>query len=244
MSARLSTSEYMTGTTGKGGGWCRTTVAIRDDILAAARSADLDIQDLCNRALADAAGIRYSPVPKKCEMSAGAVIVASTDHPHAGAKEPDVAAGETVHPVINADDPRAWSVIKELPRPKPVQKPATLPGRVSITEQSPECNLPVTAIQGVKPRPEREKKAPGKKAAKHPARSSIRQFVAEHIVRDDGEGCHISKEALYSALAHWCRERRMVAPDRRTVTVTLKNQFAMTEAAVNGEPSWTNARFS
>ena len=40
-----------------------------------------------------------------------------------------------------------------------------------------------------------------------------------------------------------CRERRItMAPDRKNLTVALKNQFAMNEKVVDGEPSWVNVR--
>jgi len=228
--------------TGKGGGWCRTTVAIREDILTAARSAGLDIQDLCNRALADAAGIRFRQEMEIHGEPVGQVIVAGTEPLPSGAEGTKAAAGESVHPVINADDPKARNVVKELPRPKPVQKPAALPGRVSHPEQALEGVQPATAPPTTAPRIEKHGKTGGGKSSKRPVRAPIRQFVAERIVREDGEDCHVSKDALYAALAHWCREHRIAAPDRRTVTIMLKNQFAMTEIVVNGEPSWTNAR--
>lgn len=232
----------MTEPVGKAAGWCQTTVAIREDLLAAARSAGLDIQDLCNRALADAAGIRYKPEPNKREESPEPVIIIETSLPQADAKKPESAAGTSVHPVINADDPKARAAVKGLHREKPVPKPAALPGRVSPPERPRKSDLPAQAVPAPSPITEKPKRISGGKAPKRSGKSPIRQFVTEHIVRDDGEDCHVSKEALYAALTQWCRERRIAAPDRRAVTVALKNQFAMTEATVNGEPSWTNAR--
>lgn len=232
----------MTEPVGKRGGWCQTTMAVREDLLAAARSAGLDIQDLCNRALADATGIRYKPEPNKREEPPEPVIITETNLHQAVTKKPGPEAGASIHPVINADDPKARAAVKELPRQKPVPKPATLPGRVSIPEQPQKSDLSPCTIPAPAPIKETPKKVSGGKAPKRPGKSPIRQFVTERVIRDDGEDCHVSKEIIYAALVQWCRERRIAAPDRRAVTVALKNQFAMTEAVVNGEPSWTNAR--
>ena len=71
----------------------------------------------------------------------------------------------------------------------------------------------------------------------------LKKFVTEMILREDLENASITKEALYQAFARWCRERRItMAPDRKNLTVALKNQFAMNEKVVDGEPSWVNAR--
>jgi hypothetical protein len=224
----------MTAKNGEGGKWCQTTVAIREDILAAAQSAGIDIQDQCNRALAGAAGIRYIPEPREKKPQSAPVIIADPGRP--GHQEKP---GENLHPVINADDPRARTAVKLLPKQKAGTPPAALPGRVS----PPEKPLPTPTTPAPAPHPEKPKKAVAGKSGKRQKASPIRQFVAERIARDEGEECHISKEALYLAFTQWCRERRITpVPDRRSVTVTLKNQFAMAETTIAGEPSWINAQ--
>jgi len=229
----------MTAKNGVGKRWCQTTVAIREDILSATQSAGLDIQDLCNRALAGAAGIPYLPEPRKNQPPSTPVIIADPGVPKADTTELHGKTKDGLHPVINADDPRARSAVKLLPKPKTGALPVSLPGRVS----PPEKPVPVPPAPARVPQPEKPKKAVAEKAGKRPKVSSIGKFVAERIARDDAEESHISKDALYAAFTQWCRERRITpVPDRRTLTVTLKNQFAMTETTIAGEPSWISAR--
>ena len=229
----------MTAKNGVGGRWCPVTVAIREDILGATQSAGIDIQDRCNRALAEAAGIQYMPESRGNKPPSTPVIIADPGAPHADKSNVHKKTGDGLPPVINADDPRARTAVKLLPKPKAGSPPASLPGRVS----PPEKPLPTPPVTALAPRLEKPKKATAGKTGKRPKVSPIGKFVAERIVRDDGEECHISKDALYAAFSQWCRERRITpVPDRRTVTVTLKNQFAMTETTIAGEPSWINAR--
>ncbi len=229
----------MTAKNGGEGRWCPVTVAIKEEILTAAQSAGIDIQDLCNRALADAAGIRYIPALPEKKPESAPVIIADPGVPTADKPGLHGKIGDGLHPVINADDPKARTAVKLLPKQKAGTPPAALPGRVSPPEQP----LPAPPAPALAPQPEKPKKAAAGKAGKRQKVSPIGKFVAERIARDDNEECHISKDALYAAFTQWCRERRITpVPDRRTVTVTLKNQFAMTETTIAGEPSWINAR--
>ena len=229
----------MTAKNGVGGRWCQTTVAIREDILTATQSAGIDIQDLCNRALAEAAGIQYIPESRGNKPPSTPVIIADPGAPHADKSNVHGKTGEGLYPVINADDHKARTAVKLLPKPKTGSPPTSLPGRVSPSENP----LPVSQAPALASRPEKPKKAAAVKTGKRQKVSPIGKFVAERIVRDDGEECHISKDALYAAFTQWCRERRSTpVPDRRTVTVTLKNQFAMTETTIAGDPSWINVR--
>ena len=215
------------------------TVAIREDILAATQSAGIDIQDLCNRALAGAAGLQYLPESRENKPLSTPVIIADPGAPHADKSDVHAKTEDGLHPVINADDPRARTAVKLLPKPKAGSPPASLPGRVS----PPENPAPAHPAPALAPQPEKPKKAAAGKTGKRQKVSPIGKFVAERIIRDDSEECHISKDTLYAAFTQWCRERRITpVPDRRTVTVTLKNQFAMTETTIAGEPSWINAR--
>jgi len=231
----------MTAKNGVGGRWCPVTVAIKEEILTAAQSAGIDIQDLCNRALAGAAGIQYMPESRENKLPSTPVIIADPNVHGVDKSELHGKTGDRLHPVINADDPKARTAVKMLPKQKAGIPPAALPGRVS----PPEKPVPAPPAPALAPQPEKPKKAIAERKGKEkkPKGAPLREFVAERIARDDGEECHISKDALYAAFTQWCRERRITpVPDRRTVTVTLKNQFAMTETTIAGEPSWINAR--
>lgn len=229
----------MTAKNGVGGRWCPVTVAIRDDILGATQSAGIDIQDRCNRALAEAAGIQYLPESRGNKSPSPPVIIADSGASPADKSPVHGKTGNGLHPVINADDPRARTAVKLLPKQKAGTPPSALPGRVS----PPEKPLPAPPAPALAPQPEKPKKAAAGKIGRRQKVSPIGKFVAERIARDDSEECHISKDALYAAFTQWCRERRITpVPDRRTVTVTLKNQFAMTETTIAGEPAWINAR--
>jgi len=99
----------------------------------------------------------------------------------------------------------------------------------------PDVSVPVSRREKTgKPETGPKKKAKG---------TPIKKFMADCVVREDTENCHVTKDLLYQAFTRWCREHRITpVPDRRAVTVTLKNQFAMTEKTIGGEPSWTNLR--
>ncbi|MDD4137662.1 MAG: hypothetical protein PHT99_07210 [Methanoregula sp.] len=216
----------MTAKKGQGVTWRETSVAIREDILDQVQASGLDIGEVCNRALADAAGIRYVQKPAG---PAAPVIIA---HDGAPAGDATIIPPTGIHPVINADDPRAATTVKQVPRPSLPKIPAALPGRVSTPEKPQKALPPV-------PHPEK----PGKPVETKGKGSAIKKFIAEAIVREDADENCVSKDLLYQAFTRWCRERRITPiPDRRTVTVTLKNQFAMKEKTAGGEPSWVNVR--
>ncbi|MDD1694237.1 MAG: hypothetical protein LUQ71_05890 [Methanoregula sp.] len=228
----------MTTKKGQGETWSQTTVVLRADILTKAQSAGIDINDLCNRALADATGIDYIPHKPREAAPAAPVIIAHDGAAAGGDDTPPEVLPESVHPVINADDPRSATAVKQVPR-SPAQKvPAALPGRVSSPEKTPRALIVPTCVPSpVKP----EKPGPGPK--KKGQESAIKKFIAECVVRDDTDESHVSKDLLYQAFTRWCRGHRITpVPDRKAVTVALKNQFAMTEKSVGGEPSWANLR--
>lgn len=78
----------------------------------------------------------------------------------------------------------------------------------------------------------------GKKAATAKKVPAIKRFVSEMTSRGDGQ---VAKEALYQAFSQWCREHKITpVPDRKAVTVTLKNQLALVEKTDGGEPVWIN----
>ena len=228
----------MTAKKEEGAKWRQTPVVLREDILAQARASGLDISELCNRALASAIGIRYGRKQPGDSPPAAPVVIALDRAPSDRDTTPVVTPPEGLHPVINADDPRAVTTVKRVPRAPAPKIPGTLPGRVSIPAKTPETPpVPAAAAQPDKPgKPETrpEKKGRG---------SAIRKFVAESIAREDAEETHVSKDVLYQAFTRWCREHRITpVPDRKALTIALKNQYAMKEKTVDGEPSWVNVR--
>jgi hypothetical protein len=223
---------------GKGIPWRQTTIALREDILVQAQAAGLDINDLCNRALAGATGISYPPKKAATTTPSPPVIVAHDGVSPRKDSPPPVMAADDIHPVINADDPRAAVSIKQVPRPPAQKAPETLPGRVSSPDTKPVAPAPkVTPLPGLKP------KTPGNPPEKKGKGTTVKKFVADVIIRRDVDEGHVTKDVLYQTFSRWCREHRITpVPDRRAFTTALKNQFAMQERSVDGEPSWINIR--
>ena len=228
----------MTAKKGQGLRWCTTSVVLREDILVQAQASGIDISDLCNRALAEAAGIRYVPERPADTAPAAPVIVAQTGTPAGGVPLPAIVPAPGIHPVINADDPRSATAVKQVPRPPLPKPPAALPGRPPSPEKPPK----VPAAPSPVPPAEKSKKqaSPREKKGKG---SAIKKFMAEAVVREDADEIHVSKDLLYQAFTQWCREHRITQiPDRKAVTTALKNQFALKEKTVGNEPSWMNIR--
>lgn len=228
----------MSGTKGEDTPWSRTSIAIRQDILKQALLSGLDINEICNQALARATGIPYTPPGQEPEQPPLPVIVAKNG---AVTKIPPAlpnASSPGAHPVINADDPRAASAVKQAPRPTRKNVPAALPGRVSVPEKAPSTPpAPVTNP------PEKPKVPPPKKAPKAGKGQAIKRFIAEATVRGDTDDGHVTKEALYQAFTRWCHEHRVTpVPEKKAVAVALKNQFALKEKTMDGEPAWVNIR--
>ena len=232
----------MTAKKGRDAKWCQATVVLREDIMARAQASGVDISDLCNRALADAAGIRYVPQKPVDETPAAPVIIAHDGAPAGGDMLPATVPPSGIHPVINADDPRAASAVKQVPRTPSPKTPAALPGRVSSPEKPTKAPAAPPASPSVS-HTEKPKK-PETRPEKKEKMSAIKKFMAEAIVREDADESRVPKDVLYQAFARWCREHRITpVPDRKAVTVALKNQFAMKEKMVDSEPSWVNIRF-
>ncbi len=216
----------------------RDPVILREDILAQAQASGLDISDLCNRALAGATGIRYDLQQPGDGPPAAPVIIAHDNAPSDRNTIPAMTRPADLHPVINADDPRAVTTVKHAPRAPAPKTPETLPGRVSTPVKTPKTPpVPAGAAQPEKPG------KPGTRPEKRGRGSILKKFIAESTVREDAEENHVSKDALYQAFTRWCREHKVTpVPDRKAVTVALKNQYAMKEKTVDGEPSWVNIR--
>ncbi|PKG32362.1 hypothetical protein [Methanoregula sp.] len=215
-----------------------TGIAIRQDILRQAQVAGLDITEICNRALAGATGIPYtSPGPEPEEPSAPVIVAKDGAAARAAAavlpSSPDI-----IHPVINADDPRAASAVKQVQRPAKRTIPAALPGRVPVPEK-PKATPPLPASA-----PRKKERMPARKKPANTGKGqALKQFIAEATIRGETEDDHVTKEALYLAFSRWCREHRITpAPDKKAVTIALKNQFAIKEKSLDGEPAWVNIR--
>ncbi|MDD5143457.1 hypothetical protein [Methanoregula sp.] len=228
----------MTGKKGEAPTGGLTGIAIRQDILRQAQVSGLDIAEICNRALAHATGIPYTKEGAEPEEPPAPVIVAKDG---AAARAPGAALAsspDNLRPVINADDPRAASAVKQVPRPAKRTVPAALPGRAPVPEKSPATPPPAASA------PVKKEKTPArKKPAKSGKGQALKRFITEATIRGDTEDDHVTKEALYQAFTRWCREHRITpVPEKKTVTVALKNQFAIKEKSLDGEPSWINIR--
>jgi hypothetical protein len=242
----------MTGKKQSGGRWCETTVVIQEELLTQAQAAGIDISHLCNQALADATGIPYPRTPGT-GIPPAPVIIADNGAPSRDDKtSPAAAPPVRLHPVINADSPGAATTARQIPRTPAPKSPAGLPGRVN-TDTAPETPAapaapvkparegaaPATAPEKEAKRPDTRKRPPAKKGQKSP----VLQFFGECIIREDAEEALVPKEQMYQAFGRWCREHRVTpVPDRRVLTVALKNQFAIKETAAGSEPSWVNVR--
>jgi len=212
---------------------------VRADLLEKAAEQNVDISKLCNRALATAVGIDYDQREKEHVTARKPVIIADESAPVVlpppiPVPRPAPRSGGNLHPVINADDPAAVTSVKRIVR-TPVVKP------VAAVPVVPRESIPVvTASLSVTPAKVRTGKSLQKKRRTAP---DLKKFVSETILREDAENASIAKEALYLAFDQWCRERRIVTvPDRKNLAVSLRNQFALTEKIVDGEPSWVNVR--
>jgi hypothetical protein len=72
---------------------------------------------------------------------------------------------------------------------------------------------------------------------------ALKTFFSSTIIRTDETEEGVRKDELYELFARFCREHRITpVPERKTVTVALKNQFALTEKMVDGTPCWTGIR--
>jgi hypothetical protein len=232
----------MTGKKETGATWHHTTVVLQSDIYQQALFQGIDISDACNRALAGLLGSKYHRQQLEEVPAPPPVIIAKDGaSPHASGDSEKVPS-QKLHPVINADDPAAPAKVvqaktrtvkkasSEPPVPVPVPAPA-----------SPE-EKPVTAPAAT------TKKAAAKKGRdtlprKRSKGDALKTFFSSKITRTDDAEATISKDELYELFARFCRDHRITpVPERKTVTVALKNQFALTEKMVDATPCWTGIR--
>jgi hypothetical protein len=228
----------MTGKKETGAAWHHATVVLQPDIYRQALEQGIDISDACNQALASLTGREYHPLREEIPVPPP-VIIAKNGASLPGSGEQKKGRPQ-LHPVINADDPAAAAgLVQEKIRPvkkAPAEIPAPVPAPVSPKEKP--VPVPDPALE--KATPPKGRETPVKKRSRGDA---LKTFFSAKIVRTDDADATISKDELYERFARFCRDHRITpVPDRKTVTVALKNQFALTEKMVDGTPFWTGIR--
>ncbi|RPI40008.1 MAG: hypothetical protein EHM53_03570 [Methanoregulaceae archaeon] len=230
----------MTGRKGSSTPWLHTTVILQPDIYRQALERGIDISDACNRALASLTGTEYRQKEREEVPATPPVIIARDgSSPHI-AGEPKKAPVQKMPPVINADDPAAPArVVQAKVRPlKKASDEIPPPAHVPPVSEEKSTVVPAAALKqaGIP----KEKKAPTKKRSRGDA---LKTFFSTKISRTDDPETIIKKDELYDLFARFCRDHRITpVPERKTVTVALKNQFALTEKTVDGTPCWTGIR--
>lgn len=219
--------------------WLSTTVILQPDIYRQALERGIDISDACNRALAGLTGTEYRQKQQKVPATPPVIIAREGSSPHIS-KEPEKASSQKMPPVINADDPAAPArVVQEKARPR---KKASdqIPPPLHVPAMPEEKSAPVPAAAVKQAAVPKEKKAQSKKRSRGDA---LKTFFSTKISRTDNPEIIIKKDELYELFARFCRDHRITpVPERKTVTVALKNQFALTEKTVDGTPCWTGIR--
>ncbi len=212
--------------------WRQASVVIRADILEQARQQKIDISDAVNRALAKRLGIDYLQQKIPEGIIAEPVIIASNEASALPDHVPSKPGALAAAAIINADDPLAAKTIKsrQLVKEKPALK---VPAQVSVPASAPEKAAP--PLRALSPAPGKAKKPVPKKKKDDAAK----KFFASMILRQDTESVLIPKDDMYYAFERWCRDHRVTpVPDKKSFSVTLKNQFAVKEKMVNGTPAW------
>jgi hypothetical protein len=219
--------------------WRQTPVVIRADILEQAHLQKINISEACNQAIAERLGIdfRQQKIPEGAVTEP--VIIAQNEAPALPGHIPAKPGAPSATAIINADDPLAAKTIKSknLPKEKPARDvPPPVPAPSSAAAPEKEA-IPLQA-----PSPAKGK---GKTAA--PLRKkkddAAKKFFTSMILREDSDTAIIPKDELYYTFERWCRNNRILpVPDRKSFSVTLKNQFAVKEKMVNGTPAWVGVR--
>lgn len=231
----------MTGKKLAGAAWHRTTVVLQSDIYRQALERGIDISDACNQALADLTGCQYHGVREKDIPPLPPVIIARDgSSPRADGEIPGPLT--KLPPVINADDPAAPARVVEakvLPVKKaPAESPVPVPAPTAVAHEDKPGTTPAAPMK---------KAAAGKSRASSAKKGSkgdaLKTFFSARIIRTDEGNAGVGKDDLYELFARFCREHRISpVPERRTVTVALKNKFALTEKIVDGTAYWTGIR--
>jgi hypothetical protein len=229
----------MTGKKESDATWHHTTVVLRADIYREAVVRGIDISDTCNQALAGLTGIEYHQLQLEEAPVPPPVIVARNGSLPQTSGEVKKAVSLKLHPVINADDPAAPATVVEAKNRPAKKAPAETVAPVpAAAPASPEVQA--LAVPAKKATLRKGPAVPGKKRSKGDA---LKTFFSSKIVRTEEAGAAVSKDELYELFARFCREHRITpVPERKTVTIALKNQFALTETNVNGTPCWNGIR--
>ena len=232
----------MTGKKETGATWHHTTVVLRSDIYRQALVQGIDISDACNRALSSLTGSRIPPA------AAGRSPRPATRYHCQGWCPSHRLPGSIKKASYPRNCTRSSMRMILLHRPpscrqKPGRKES--PGRTRGT-RSCSCTRIPEERTGTAPaarkrrRPRKGRDAPAKKRTKGDA---LKTFFSSKIARTDEAEAAISKDELYELFARFCRDHRITpVPERKAVTVALKNQFALTEKMVDGTPCWTGIR--
>jgi hypothetical protein len=231
----------MTGKKDEGGAtWHHTTVVLREDIYRQALEQKIDISDACNRALASLTGSKY-PRHQPEEVSAPPpVIIARVGSAPPAPGEIKKSPSQKLHPVINADDPASPARVVQA-KAQPVKKALAEPPLPDPASLSPE-EKPVGA-PAAPPKRGAVKKGTTTSPKKRSRGDALKIFFSSKIARTDDAGDSMGKDELYELFARFCRDNRITpVPERRSVTVALKNQFALTEKLVDGTACWTGIR--
>jgi hypothetical protein len=232
----------MTGKIKTGATWHSTSVVLRSDIYRKALEKGIDIGDACNRALASLTGSEYHGRQTDEVPAPPAVIIAkdgsSPYAPGGGEKFPS----QKLHPVINADDPAApATVVQAKTRPvkkAPAEPPAPVPAPAPVHPEEEPVAAPAATTKKMA-----VKKGQTVSTKKRSKGDVLRTFFSSKIARSDDEEARVGKDDLYELFARFCRDHRIIpVPERKTVTVALKNQFALTEKLVDGKSFWTGIR--
>ena len=220
--------------------WHHTTVVLRSDIYRQAIERGIDISDACNRALASLTGTEYRQKRRQELPATPPVIIARDGSSLHISGEPKKAPLRKMPPVINADDPAApYRVVQAKARP-PKKASVEIPPPVHAPAMPEEKSAAVPASAVKQAAVPKEKKAQSKKRS---CGDALKTFFSTKISRTDDPETMIKKDELYELFARFCRDHRITpVPERKTVTVALKNQFALTEKTVDGTPCWTGIR--
>lgn len=224
----------------------QTTVLLRSDILSRAREEGIDISDACNRALGSLLGIDYHQQTIPEGSSVRPVIIAK-DTAAAGDRQTGHEPGNSLHPVMNAEDPSTPAKLKKIRKDgiqhKEVPETAAeSPGLKSQKDRSAEERIRTTAL--LPPEKKRVQKEPPERKGKG---DRIRKFLSKKILRigepQEGEIHRIPKDEMYHLFLRFSRGKdSSPVPDKRAFSVTLKTRFVLDEITVNGAQYWDNVK--
>jgi hypothetical protein len=230
----------MTGKKETGVIWHNITVVLRSDIYRQALKQGIDISDACNTALAGLVGTEYRRQRREEIPPPPPVIIAKDGATPRTQGERLKVPSVKLHPVINADDPAAPAKVVQAtvsPQKKAVTE-LSVPFPVPALPEEKPASAPYPAVK--KATVSRREDTQQKKRSKG---DTLKTFFSAKICRTDDTEATISKDDLYELFARFCRDHRITpVPERRAITVALKNQFALSEKTVGGKAFWTGIR--